>query len=136
MKSSSLPEIMRGNPRDGSRSDRPPERPSKTRQLLSGASTMTVAMTRRPTAMIAGIATAPIMVVDGRPMPGAKVQMKVGSKTVSEAHADSSGQYQLKQAMPLKAGTYQVKVKASRRPGASRDGVDDRDDGRRGPRLG
>jgi PAP2 superfamily len=73
------------------------------------ASTLTVALDPTANAMINGIATAPVLVIDGQAPAGAKMVMQVGSK-VEAGFADGSGDYQIK--MPLKSGVYQVKVKA------------------------
>ena len=87
---------------------RPAAEPLESRQLLSSAS-MTVTMDPRANGMIGGISTAHVMVIGGRTMPNASVHIQVGG-TSREVHADHSGRYQLKQAMP--AGVYQIKVKA------------------------
>jgi len=87
---------------------RPTSESLEIRQVLS-TMPLTVELNAKASAMIAGMVTAHNVVIDGQTVPGAKVQMKVGSKTVT-GHADRNGEYQL--AMPLKPGTYQVKVKA------------------------
>jgi PAP2 superfamily len=104
--------MMLGTDQSANRSRRARLRPApealEARQVLSAAS-MTLALDPTANAIIAGMVTAPDVVIDGQAMPGAKVQMKVGSRTVT-GYADPSGQYQLK--MPLKSGVYQIKVKA------------------------
>ena len=70
---------------------------------------MTVAMDAAADGVINGIATAPVMVLDGQTMPAAKVQLQIGKQTAT-SYSDASGHYQVQ--MPMREGTYQVKVKA------------------------
>jgi PAP2 superfamily len=87
---------------------RPAPEALEARRVLSTVP-MTVAMDPTANGMIGGIATTPVMVVGGQAMPDASVHLQVG-KAVRQGHANSSGHYQFKLALP--AGVYQIKVRA------------------------
>ena len=96
------------------RTDRRPTLETLEARLVLSTASTTVSMPVRANGIIGGMATNPVVVIDGRTMPDASVRLKIG-KTSRLTHSDNSGHYQFKLAMP--AGTLQIQVKAENKAG-------------------